>query len=505
MKKIISVLLVLAMLAGMLISCGDKNAAKDGGDNSTTNAPAGEQTPAVEQTTAAERILPDLPDETFNGYVFTFLTHSDGGDDWPALNPLEIVAEMQDGKEVQNSEPVNDAVYQRNLTIKEKYKIDIKMINMTDEKSAMNKAVKSGESIYDAVVIFNNNVQGVVTAGLLMNVSNLRHIDLSKPWWDPAVNAMSIDRKNYLLGGDLLLLDNEATNALLFNKDILANLGKEMPYNLVKSGKWTMDVFNEYIKDASSDLNGDGKITPENDRWGFVAFNDTLHALLVAGGGTLALKDENDLPYMDFTSPRNISVFEKITEIMYNKNDVLNVQSDTPSDKWSAIFYGSFEEGRALFQWVRMRAVEKYRGMEAPFGILPMPKFDENQENYCSAVNAWSGVLLGVPINAAEPDRVSIILEAMAAESRYTVQPAYYDIVLQRKYVRDDESSEMLDIIFNTRVYDIGAVYSFAGVFAGFISLCGKSDTNIVSYYDKNISKMEKAIEKVVKVFQEME
>jgi hypothetical protein len=246
---------------------------------------------------------------------------------------------------------------------------------------------------------------------------------------------------------------------------------------------------------------------PYDDRWGFVCFDDTLHAFLVAGGGALALKDANDLPYMDFASARNLTVIEKVMDIMYNKNDVLNVQADLWGkwDQWGPVFYGSFEDNRALFMWARMRVVERFRGMEADFGILPLPKFDEDQENYRSVVNPYTGILLGVPQSADNLERVSIILEALAAESKYTLQPAYYDIVLQRKFARDEESSAMLDIIFNSRVYDIGGVYSFAGVSQEFVNLCNKSDRNVVSYYDKKIGAMEKAIDKVVDIFQSMD
>jgi len=143
--------------------------------------------------------------------------------------------------------------------------------------------------------------------------------------------------------------------------------------------------------------------------------------------------------------------------------------------------------------------------MEANFGILPLPKFDEDQKNYYSVVNPYTGVMLGVPKSASELERVSIILEAMCAESKYTLQPAYYDIVLQRKYTRDEESSEMLDIIFNSRVYDIGSVYSFGNVFLDYIALCNKSDRNVVSYYEKKMGAMERAIDKVVDTFQSMD
>ena len=143
--------------------------------------------------------------------------------------------------------------------------------------------------------------------------------------------------------------------------------------------------------------------------------------------------------------------------------------------------------------------------MESNFGIVPIPKYDENQENYHSLVNPFTGVLLGVPKSADDLERVSIILEALAAESKYTLQPAYYDVVLQRKYVRDDESSEMLDIIFGSRVYDIGGFYSFGNITVDFNTLVSKYDTNIMSYYEKRIGQMEKAIDKIVGIFQSME
>jgi hypothetical protein len=114
-------------------------------------------------------------------------------------------------------------------------------------------------------------------------------------------------------------------------------------------------------------------------------------------------------------------------------------------------------------------------------------------------------VLLGVPKSADNLERISIILEALAAESRYTLQPAYYDIVLNRKFTRDEESSEMLDIIFTTRIYDIGGVYSFGSVFSDFCGLASREDRNIMSYYEKKIGAMEKAIDKLVVTFESMD
>jgi len=512
-KRIISLMLIAAMIAGILISCGsntEKNPVSNVDNNATDADNQGDEQTDDEAKKTEQRIDPELPDSDFGGYTFTFLTHLYEGADWTGPNPLEIVAEMADDKEVQNGEPINDAVYMRNIKIKEKYNFNIKMVPNSNEGSAIKKAVSAGDALYDAVVMFNNNVPGIVTGDLLTNVENLPYIDLSKPWWDPAVNAMSIDHKQFLLGGDLLILDNEATNVLLFNKDLMGKLGIDLPYNLVKDGKWTFDVMNNMIKDTAFDLNGDGVMTAYEDRWGFATYNDTFHALLVSGGGALAVKDADDIPYIDFASEKNLAVLDKVMNLLYNPEYVLNAQAPPKGggggdlSKGDIIHIRGFEENRILFMWTRMRFVEFFRGMESNFGIIPLPKYDEAQANYYSVVNPYTGVLLGIPKSAAELDRVSIILEALSAESRYTLQPAYYDVVLTRKYMRDEESEEMLDIIFNSRVYDIGSVYSFGGVFLDFISLSSKMDRNIASYHDKKIGAMEKNIDKIVGIFQGM-
>jgi len=297
---------------------------------------------------------------------------------------------------------------------------------------------------------------------------------------------------------------------MIFNKDLMAKLGMDLPYQSVKDGKWTFDKLYEMTKGVEVDVNGDGKMEYQDDRFSLITFNDTLHAFLVAGGGTFAQKNSDDIPYMCFAEPKNLAVMEKAMDLLYKNTNpgVFNVQSvdaGTGNVTWMKVYYDTFMEDRALFMWIRMRVVEAFRGMDSNFGILPMPKYDEAQDNYRSLVNPYTGVMLGVPKTSADPERTSVILEALSAESKYTLQPAYYDIVLSRKFARDEESSEMLDIIFNTHVYDIGGVYSFGGVFNDFNSTAGKEDRNITSYYDKKIGSMEKAIDKLVTQFESMD
>ncbi|MCL2095399.1 MAG: extracellular solute-binding protein [Oscillospiraceae bacterium] len=508
MKRTIALLLLVSMILIALAACGSQ----DGDTVNQGNLPnAGNDdipgSDGFENGGNEEvKLLPDLPDgQNFGGHVFTFLVHEELSDDWLSNIPLEIVAEIEE-----TEEPIVAEVYKRNEMLKEKYNVDFRMLPENEEHNVLRRVVQSGDDTYDAVVIFNNNIPPVINNGLLVTVDQLPYVDLDKPWWDDSVNGMSVANKQFLLGGDILILDNEATNALVFNKKLMSDLQMELPYNLVNEGKWTMDKLNDYVKGGSFDLNGNGVMDVEEDRWGFVCYRDTMHALLVSGGGALAVKDADDLPFIDFASDRNLSVLEKVMDIMYNKIDVLNIQSDISdggnnSENWLRAYHNAFEQDRALFMWVRMRVVEKFRGMDSDFGIVPLPKFDENQANYHSVVNPYTGVLMGVPNTASNLDRTSIILEAMAAESRYTIQPAYYDVVLTRKFARDAESEGMLDIIFNSRVYDIGAIYAFGNVFIDLITLADRSNTDAMSFYERRKGQMERDINRLIESIQNMD
>jgi len=151
-----------------------------------------------------------------------------------------------------------------------------------------------------------------------------------------------------------------------------------------------------------------------------------------------------------------------------------------------------------------MADVENLRGMNTDFGILPIPKYDAQQNTYLQTVSPYTGVVTAVPQSAGNPENSSIILEAMAYESKYILQPAYYDVVLSTKIARDDESGAMLDIIFNNRVYDIGDVFDFNGLGWEIIYMSMAYDRNIVSMYEKKEAGALKSIEKLTKAIQDL-
>ena len=99
--------------------------------------------------------------------------------------------------------------------------------------------------------------------------------------------------------------------------------------------------------------------------------------------------------------------------------------------------------------------------MEDDYGVLPIPKYNEEQEKYYTWSNSI-GSTLSIPSTIAKQDVESfaIVLEVYALLSQKYVRPAYYDVVLLTRNVDDVESSEILDMIFQNRTYDMALYYS---------------------------------------------
>ena len=113
-----------------------------------------------------------------------------------------------------------------------------------------------------------------------------------------------------------------------------------------------------------------------------------------------------------------------------------------------------FLAGNALFYDVALGDVfELRRANEVDIGLVPYPKYDVTQPDYLSRVE--NSAVTAIPITARDPDRTSVIVEALAVESYNYVLPAFYEITLMSRYSRDSESAFMLDIAFAGRRFDL--------------------------------------------------
>jgi len=128
-----------------------------------------------------------------------------------------------------------------------------------------------------------------------------------------------------------------------------------------------------------------------------------------------------------------------------------------------ASFSNVFSDGRAMFLYCSMLMITNFRASDTYFGILPAAKFDEAQSSYYNTYSNGNLTAYSVPVTSSDTARTGVILETMAAISRYKLTPAYYDVSLKGKFLRDTESEKMIDLILATRNYDLGSALNLGG------------------------------------------
>ena len=493
MKKFIPILTV-CFLAVFFISCANKE--KDisvspgaGGENAAAETELANEQKQDEQNAALPP--PALPEIDLKGENFVV-----GTNDYS----IPIWSQRDFGAEEETGDNINDAVYKRNSLAADKFNCSIVENKQLDVPALVKKLVRSGDSSMDAVTVRLRNLGDLASAGNLVEFSDLPHIDLSKPWWDQnCVKDLSIAKKVFGVASEMTLMDKDSTSAMVFNKKLQADYGLENLYGLVGEGKWTLDKLLELSKAVSVDLDGNG-IKDDKDAYGLLYQRDTMTSFLSGCGEFVGGKDENDLPVMTLNTPKALEVLDKLYDILYDEKYCFHVMKyfDGTSVGFTEGMNAIFQADRALFMWIRMADVENLRTMDTDFGILPIPKYDEKQERYLQTVNPYVGVVTSVPKCAKSIENSSAVLEYLAYESKYILQPAYYEVVLSTKIARDEESNRMLDIIFANRAYDIGDVFDFGAIGSDVINMSMTYDRNIVSKYEKKESAALKAIDKLV-------
>ncbi|MCL1794458.1 MAG: hypothetical protein FWG34_11385 [Oscillospiraceae bacterium] len=495
--KFIAEVLILCLLFLAVSSCAQNESAKIAETAEETAAQdAGSSEIDPNQEAEAPRVVSEAPAIDCGGYNFRILSREAETADhhWEAK---EIVAEEQTG------DVVNDAVYTRNTTVSEKYNIQISRVANVDPAALAKKAVTAGIDEYDLMFAGLGSTVTIAQNGCLMDLKQVPHVDLAKPWYDQNANAqLSIANKLYTTFCDFTIMDKDATWVYLFNKKLVQDLGLDDPYPMVREGKWTIDKMVEMCKGASKDLNGDGTMSWE-DQFGWEGESWNMYAGIIAAGIWPITKNSEDLPEYAGIGEKGIIAFTKLLDLFGDKS--LCLRSDDVAglsgNVWNDIMDASFMDGRILFTNAGMNRVTLFRSMDIDFGIIPSPKLEESRSEYCNTISPFQATSLSVPATVSEPEKIGAITDALCAESKYTLIPAYYDIQLKTKLARDDESAEMLDIIFANRRFDLELIYNWGGLSGIFATAMTKNDANITSSLEKAEPKIIKAIEKTVEAY----
>ena len=492
--KILAFMLISAIVFTFFVSCD--GAKKD-------DSPGGGDAEASKEGEGGEEVADDgifrdaVPQLDFGGYEYKVVIG-------------EYDRENQDlFPEEQISDVLNDAIYTRNKKLEERFNMTFKSetINLFQLLPTLRKNVNAGDGAFDMYMQIDRDAYTAAGGALLHPFDRLPHLDLTRPYWCRLPNKqLSVAGRLYWGFSDDMLSHFEATVVLYFNKKQVQDLGLDDLYGMVKAGTWTHDKFYECAKFAIKDVDGNGKIT-DTDFVGITSDADYFYQpIWISSGLLLVDKDDGDIPY--FAVPGNekfISVVEKAvtalnaTEGIYFESSKITSYSGGGTEKRIALF----RAGNALFMTGAIQEMIQLRDMPDDFGIIPFPKYEAGQSQYYTRV--CGGFPYIIPTTCENPELAGALLEAMACSARNEIIPAYYESALKTKYSRDPDTAEMLDLIFDTKVYDLGDTIWFDPIRIGYTGVFSAKTNNLASFTEKNADKYRQVIDKSVTAILELE
>lgn len=487
-KQITSLIMALLILTGAFSSCGgtktdDQPDIISGGDieDSASDEDA-------ETETEPMFVPDDLPDTlNFDGNE----VHIFG---WERNVP-EFTVESETG------DIVNDAIYQRNRTVEERLGVRLTYTLAPGNNSNMGQWTKTVMNSTLSADGSNDIVGGYSMAGaslaynhMLIDLAGQQYLDFTKPWWPASlINEAAVNGRLYFCSGDISDYLIYYLNAVFFNKKLTNAYDVGDLYSAVRDGSWTLDMFAEKSANAYEDLNGNGK-KDANDQFGMTMSSVCADSLYFSSGLRISGTDEEGLPVIseDFGSEKTQALVSYLVDLFKTESAYLSTDDN---------YQKPFLESRAMFFLVDVEfASTKLRYTDIEYGILPIPKYDEQQQDY-KTISSFTYTLYGIPIDAKNPECSAAVLECLGSEAYRTVSPALFETALKVKYADDEDTSDMYDIIRAGVVFDIARIFcnSMDNMsFSMFRTSLIDKNPNWISKYESNSKKLEKLFGKVI-------
>ncbi len=479
MKKLATILFALLMLFGTLTACQKPGG---NGDGTTTQAETKPANPYVQED--------GLPAKDYDGQEFVFLTATEitGGE--------MTVMDTDD-----TTDPLVSSIHYRTQFVEERFDVDV-----TDNRqpyattyNTIYASVNAQDDAFDACYGFITWMFPLALQNCFAEFTDIPYVDLSKEWWDQsAKEAFSIGNRLFYMTGDANMFYNDYTWVLYFNKQILKDINEDEPYDLVENGEWTIDKMLELGTKAIANLDGQEGTNYGADRMGMVTHQYTAYALAYGCNELFFAKDEEDLPIITYDSERLQDVCEKVATIF--STDGFMYDTTAGNGDGSGI-EETFGAGRALFCGEVLQCARRYRGMETDFGILPYPKYDTTQKDYVT-YSLEMVYPVGVPshFSGADLEMAGIILEALHSASRNSVVSAYFDAALtSNRFLRDERSEDMLEIIFRTRCFPLATMKDFGGTVSQLMYSARTNAGGYSSFIASNTSRAQGEIDQLIK------
>ena len=506
MKKLISVLLLLAMLVLALASCGgskgsDATTAPAAGTGPGTAAPgttAGETTAAAttenpkwEEIAAKVGIIQEK-DRTLR---IELSKHSDA--EKTSKNDKYVVGpdEITPGE----TPLIEQMVYERNKAAFDLLQVNVEEYIYWDfdwsKQAEKIKDVVQGNA-NDAPDLFVNMISDLNMATLNGVFKDVRSIPNAyfdfeaNGWMTDYMNSLSLTGdRSYILAGDYFLdvlramgvipvnitmMDENAVKlapAIIGEGETLG-AGEELSarfFDYVEEGKWTWETLGKLCEAIWEDSNNDGQDSI-TDVLGIVTdnFGGLAHEMYIfsASGDDLfnvrTIEDESsayngkDWIYYSEDSTALGKIFDAVAAVHTGKGSMIttgNFQANTPEKPGAAYHRIKFAEGTMLTAGTVVLGAledESFQQMTDIFTVVPLPKISEDKQYNTVIHTIGDAGAINVNTNPRKARALSAFLQYNCEHSA-EIRREFLEIVMKYKTtVYNQGTDRMLDIIYDS-------------------------------------------------------
>ena len=425
-KNLLTLLLAALML---LTACG----------GTETESIADQTNPEPGET---ESVLPgpQLPEMTWDGADFIVYSRRRG--------EFNYVIKEQTG------EVYNDAQFALTAALEEKFGIVMEEIVSTDDDygTAPQAEILAGDDSYQLISGHARGMFSYSTQNMAYDWYTLPYLNFENQWWDQnMLDGMSVGGKIHVLPDDLTKGALAETKCYMINKDLFAVNHVELPYEAALNGTWTFDMMREMVAVFTNDLNGDGEMNLKDDQFGYVTswWGAPINILWTAGQRIVDTTGEGGRLEYVVNNETTVDVFDTYLAFLQEPGAVCENVDGGPDGT------AAFKEGRVAITESWIDKITWSRDLEFDIGLIPYPKFYAEQDRYYTGVDAGCSGLV-VPVTIGNADMTSAVLEYWMYLQYRDVLPVYYETVCKTKAARDEETAQILDLIRDSRMYDLG-------------------------------------------------
>ena len=424
-RRIVALCLMLVMILPMIAACGEANI--DG----TTE-------PSVTTTKTTHPPPPHML-----GYLYRILDF----DAFPQTIESDVVTIVDKG------------IYRRNELVKSRFNIGITAETRSyatwwENTSIVKRLAAAERAEYDLVTLVLEHAFAEVLNGNVVAACDLPNVvDMSKPWHHQSLNdSTTVDGVPLF---DFTAMDVQpGGECLIFNRDLADELNLDDPYDLVNEGVWTYDAMWQMAKTAACDLDKYPGWT-EEDRCGFVSDYRQMTTLVQLGTGEFFVNLGDGAP--------SLNKSEELVDLLFEATEALSQEGVVSKsfDVWDTTEMFNlegrkhFENDLSMFILGATDHLKEFGDMESDFGILPYPKKNAEQSRYYVPASSLGTISMILSCHG-DIEFAALVKEALAVESLNYYYPAYYEQTAKNRYLRDERDLDMLKIITDSAVVDLG-------------------------------------------------